>query len=258
MYQCNVVNMQLQLQVVDLNTNEELPYWVEYLKPPILWTKVTVDARDYTTIQIKVQEQIQTPNPYEVFEVFITPKDDNDNTNANTITYETNYEVRGFDVVLRTPNSIPNTRLLSISKTYEPTNHLDIMIDNTRCLVFSFCKHIINTNVYPPNNGLYTISIDGHKSKSTEYIVDVRDANNNIVLAKYYYEDIGSELGCESWSIRTTPIATYMYIAKHSPLYVKELKRSNNNTILAKISTVCIDNVECNAQIQIPLPWCLL
>jgi len=238
----------MQLQVVNLSTNEELPYWIEQLCTPILWTKVTVDAKDYVTIQIQ-QNGSQEQDPSSVFEAFVTS---NGNDISSCIcTYEIKNKTDGFTVTLRTKSTnLKNGDYILGVNAYD-FDYLNIVTTkNMGHLAFGynpeFDHYVAITDIEPPYDGLYNISVIEYDT--IDYFATVKDINN-IVYTKYHYEEREPELS--AWTVKTKVPFEYMYITKHNPLYVKDIVRQGN-TMIVKVYNV--DDIEYSAQIRIPLP----
>jgi len=250
--------VQPQLQVVNLNTNEELPYWVEYLKPPKLWTKVTVDAKDSILLQVtKLDMDTDKNNPHEVFEYFSY---DVNKVLEDKPVFEINDEVYGFSVVARVNKNSINTHTQInhqyILGTYELKSDYDYCNICVKGGYLAFCynstfdRYRKETDVIVPKDGLYRITVT--EFDNVERIALVEDPNG-IVCARYCESEnepeygrwqirVGKDLGSQMQYLYVTDVCEFLlgvkYVGVHNnSLYVK-LINTDNTQITTQVALI--------------------
>ena len=248
----------MQLQIVNLSTNEELPYWIEQLCTPILWTKVTVDAKDTIFLQVTKSDSYD-PNPNQVFEYFSC---DTNKILEDKPVMEINDKTMGFNVVARVKVNMNTHYVLG---TYELKSNFDYCNICGKDGYLAFCyttwvprlniptsvdtesfKHYSKeTSVIAPKDGLYKITIT--EFDDVERIAFVEDLNG-IVCARYCESEMEPQYG--KWQIRVGENLNmqYLYVTD-----INEFQLGVKHIGEGYVKVVNTDSSQITTQIRIPI-----
>ena len=241
----------MQLQVVNLSTNEELPYWIEPLSTPILWTKasllwtkVTIDAKDTILLQVTKSDSCD-PNPNQVFEYFSY---DVSKVLEDKPVMEINDKTMGFNVVARAKVNVNTHYVLGTYELKSNFDYCNICVKDgylAFCYTENFNHYSKETSVIAPKDGLYKITIT--EFDDVERIASVEDLNG-IVCARYCESEMEPQYG--KWQIRVGENLNmqYLYITD-----INEFQLGVKHVGEGYIKVVNTDSSQITMQIRIPI-----